>query len=96
MVDQCLNEIYISPRYVLNGSHKVNWKIKIETNVAAYVAHTKEYIMVDEVLGDERFPDGVDYKGWKNIFLSLSPASIAFHCKKPLTLHLKPQKNSTK
>lgn len=79
MVDSSSNELYISPRYVLNGQHKVNWKITAGTTVAAYVAHTKEYIMSEEVLGDPRFPYGIDYKGFHayfqplNIIYSLSP-----------------------
>lgn len=72
MVDSSSNELYISPRYVLNGQHKVNWKIKAGTTVAAYVAHTKEYIMSEEVLGDPRFPYGIDYKGFCVYFQPLT------------------------
>lgn len=66
MADLAAGEIYQSPRNVISDRHKVNWKIEPGKTLAAYVAYNKEYIMVDDVLGDSRFPEGVGYKG-KNI-----------------------------
>lgn len=63
LVDNGDCEIYRSPRFVTNGRHKVNWKIEPGTIVAAFVAYNKEYVMVDDVLADTRFPDGIGYKG---------------------------------
>lgn len=31
--------------------------------IAAYVAATHSYVLTDDVLGDERFPEGVGWKG---------------------------------
>lgn len=43
--------------------HKVNWKIGDGRTVASFVAQNKEYVMVEDILGDERFPDGVGHQG---------------------------------
>lgn len=62
MVDSASEEIYQSQRNFTGDRHKVNWKIQKGTTVAAYVAFKKEYVMVDDILGDERFPAGVGYQ----------------------------------
>lgn len=64
MADLAAGEIYQSPRNVISDRHKVNWKIEPGKTIAAYVAYAKEYVMVDEVLGDMRFPEAVAYKGY--------------------------------
>lgn len=63
MVDSASEEIYQSQRNFTGERHKVNWKIQKGSIVAAYVAFKKEYLMVDDILGDERFPAGVGYQG---------------------------------
>nr|CAH7748344.1 unnamed protein product [Callosobruchus chinensis] len=63
MVDSASDEIYQSQRNFPGERHKVNWKIQKGSIVAAYVAFKKEYLMVDDILGDERFPVGVGYQG---------------------------------
>ncbi|KAJ8934359.1 hypothetical protein NQ314_013400 [Rhamnusium bicolor] len=62
MVDFASEEIYQSQRNFPTERHKVNWKIQKGSIVAAYVAYKKEYIMVDDILGDERFPAGLGYQ----------------------------------
>nr|XP_023015593.1 cAMP and cAMP-inhibited cGMP 3',5'-cyclic phosphodiesterase 10A-like [Leptinotarsa decemlineata] len=63
MVDSASEEIYQSQRNFPGERHKVNWKIQKGSTVAAYVAFKREYLMVDDVLGDDRFPAGVGYHG---------------------------------
>lgn len=63
MVDSASEEIYQSQKNFPGERHKVNWKIQKGSIVAAYVAFKKEYLMVDDILGDERFPAGVGYQG---------------------------------
>ncbi|CAH1173827.1 unnamed protein product [Phaedon cochleariae] len=63
MVDSASEEIYQSQRNFTGDRHKVNWKIQKGSIVAAYVAFKREYLMVDDILGDERFPAGVGYHG---------------------------------
>ncbi|KAJ8952653.1 hypothetical protein NQ318_020968 [Aromia moschata] len=53
---------FIRARLIPTERHKVNWKIQKGTTVAAYVAYKKEYIMVDDILGDDRFPAGLGYE----------------------------------
>ncbi|XP_068082303.1 cAMP and cAMP-inhibited cGMP 3',5'-cyclic phosphodiesterase 10A-like [Anabrus simplex] len=54
-------EIVQCPKGRPNERHKVNWKIGPGTTVAAYVAEAKEYILVDDVVKDPRFPESC---GW--------------------------------
>lgn len=61
MVDDAANEIYYDT--TLPSRHRVNWKISLNSTVAAHVAYTKEYVMIEDLLGDSRFPDGLGYKG---------------------------------
>lgn len=63
MVDSGSEEIYQSQKNFQSERHKVNWKIQKGSTVAAYVAFKKEYVMVDDILGDERFPVGLGYQG---------------------------------
>ncbi|XP_072391177.1 cAMP and cAMP-inhibited cGMP 3',5'-cyclic phosphodiesterase 10A-like [Diabrotica undecimpunctata] len=63
MVDSASEEIYQSQRNFQGERHKVNWKIQKGSIVAAYVAYKREYLMVDDILGDDRFPAGVGYQG---------------------------------
>ncbi|KAG5883187.1 hypothetical protein JTB14_018203 [Gonioctena quinquepunctata] len=63
MVDSASEEIYQSQRNFPVERHKFKWKIQIGSTVAAYVAFKREYLMVDDVLGDDRFPAGVGYQG---------------------------------
>lgn len=66
MVDSASEEIYQVPKNVTDEAHKVNWKIQKGSTVAAYVAFKKEYILVDDILCDERFPAGLGYQGWSD------------------------------
>lgn len=63
LVDEASGEIYQEQAKVSGVRHRVNWKIEPEKTVAAYVAFTKEYVMIDDVLGDRRFPQGVGHTG---------------------------------
>ncbi|CAG9858267.1 unnamed protein product [Phyllotreta striolata] len=63
MVDHASEEIYQSQKNFQTPRHKVNWKIQKGSTIAAYVAFKKEYIMVDEILGDERFLHGLGFEG---------------------------------
>ena len=63
MVDTASEEIYQVPKNITDERHKVNWKIQKGSTVAAYVAFKKEYVMVDDILCDERFPAGLGYQG---------------------------------
>lgn len=62
-MDNVNKEIHQNPKNVQDPRHKVNWKIGDGRTVASFVAQHKEYVMLDDVLGDERFPDGVGYQG---------------------------------
>lgn len=63
LVDEAAGEIYQFQKSNTNDRHKVNWKIEEGKTVAAYVAFCKEFIMVDDILGDDRFLDGIGHKG---------------------------------
>lgn len=58
MVDDDSNDIIITRRTL---EMRKRWKIEEGTIVAAFVANKKEYVMVDDVNRDERFPGGVGY-----------------------------------
>ncbi|XP_030754671.1 cAMP and cAMP-inhibited cGMP 3',5'-cyclic phosphodiesterase 10A-like [Sitophilus oryzae] len=62
MVDTASEEIYQVPKNITDERHKVNWKIQKGSTLAAYVAYKKEYVMVDDILCDERFPAGLGYQ----------------------------------
>ncbi|GJQ85802.1 hypothetical protein Trydic_g20359 [Trypoxylus dichotomus] len=63
MVDLAQNEIYICPRNMNNVTtrNRITWKIEEGKSLAAYVACRMEYIMIDDILTDNRFPDGIPY-----------------------------------
>ncbi|CAH0549249.1 unnamed protein product [Brassicogethes aeneus] len=61
MVDEPRNEIYLVPKAIFNDRHKVNWKIQLNSTVAAYVVYKKEYVMLEDILNDDRFPNGLGY-----------------------------------
>ncbi|KAI4460298.1 cyclic nucleotide phosphodiesterase [Holotrichia oblita] len=63
MVDIHTQEIYICPKQTskINSRNRVSWKIEEGRSLAAYVACKMEYIMVDDILTDARFPDGIPY-----------------------------------
>ncbi|XP_060525449.1 cAMP and cAMP-inhibited cGMP 3',5'-cyclic phosphodiesterase 10A-like isoform X2 [Cylas formicarius] len=62
MVDTASEEIYQVPKNVTDEIHRVNWKIQKGSTVAAYVALKKEYVLVEDILVDERFPAGLGYQ----------------------------------
>lgn len=63
MVDEAAGEVYQIQKNVQSARHKVNWKIDDVQTVAAFVASNKEYVMVDDILDDTRFPQGVGNQG---------------------------------
>ncbi|KAL1488021.1 hypothetical protein ABEB36_015395 [Hypothenemus hampei] len=62
MVDSASEEIYQVPKNETDEQHKVNWKIQEGNTVATYVAFKKEFVLVDDILCDERFPTGLGYQ----------------------------------
>lgn len=62
IVDSASEEIYQVPKNVTHERHKVNWKIQKGSTVATYVAFKKEFVLVDDILCDERFPAGLGYQ----------------------------------
>lgn len=62
IVDSASEEIYQVPKNVTDERHKVNWKIQKGSTVATYVAFKKEFVLVDDILCDERFPAGLGYQ----------------------------------
>lgn len=77
-VDNVNQEIYKNPKNVQDPRHKVNWKVGDGRTVASFVAKHKEYVMVDDILGDERFPDGVGHQGDEKIKIIISVST--FYC----------------
>lgn len=63
LVDGATNEIYISHPFGTRERHKVRWQIETPATIATYVAKHKEYVVVDDVLLDYRFPEGIGYDG---------------------------------
>lgn len=57
-----MQEIYYSSTRLRNTYHKVGWKISTNSTIAAYVACTKEYVLLEDILEDDRFPEGLGYK----------------------------------
>ncbi|KAL1487955.1 hypothetical protein ABEB36_015336 [Hypothenemus hampei] len=62
MVDSASEEIYQVPKSVTEEQHKVNLKIQEGSTVATYAAFKKEFVLVDDILCDERFPNGLGYQ----------------------------------
>uniref|UniRef100_A0A0K8T459 GAF domain-containing protein n=2 Tax=Lygus hesperus TaxID=30085 RepID=A0A0K8T459_LYGHE len=75
-------ELFQYAQHIVSSSHRVNFKIKPGTRLAAYVGHTKEYIVTDDCGGDPRFPLGC---GWKN---STSRPALCVPLVTPDTLEL--------
>ncbi|XP_044258943.1 cAMP and cAMP-inhibited cGMP 3',5'-cyclic phosphodiesterase 10A-like [Tribolium madens] len=61
LVDRATNEIYVSHPNMARERHKVKWKIDEQVTVATYVAKKMEYVVVEDVLLDIRFPEGIGY-----------------------------------
>lgn len=59
LIDDTKTEIYLSTE--IDSRHKVNYKIEEGATVAAYVAHTKEYLMIEDIVDNPNFPDGIGY-----------------------------------
>lgn len=62
-VTQAKNEIYQTPRRIVSRHYITNWSIRKNSTVAAYVAATKEAVMVKDVWVDHRFPLGRNNRG---------------------------------
>lgn len=60
MVDELAQEIYFET--IAPSRHRINWKIEPNSTVAAYVAHSKQFVMLEDMQADTRFPDGLGYK----------------------------------
>lgn len=63
MVDEALDEIYLVPANATDERHRICWKIQSGTTVAAFVAYQKEFVMIEDLLEDERFPEGLGHTG---------------------------------
>lgn len=63
MMDAATSEIYQSYNTTLTDRYKIKWKIEEGTTVAAYVAYKKECVLVDDIICDSRFPEGIGYLG---------------------------------
>ncbi|GJQ80088.1 hypothetical protein Trydic_g19371 [Trypoxylus dichotomus] len=61
MVDQTSNEIYISNRQASSHTRRICWKVEKGKTVAAHVACTMEPVIVEDIIADARFPDGIAY-----------------------------------
>lgn len=62
LVDTALGEIYISRKNDDDdGGTRKKWPVEEGTIVAAFVAYKKEYILVEDIVGDARFPEGIGY-----------------------------------
>ncbi|KAK6640796.1 hypothetical protein RUM44_012493 [Polyplax serrata] len=66
-VDDSSEYLILNSKYMpSDGRHKVMYKIEPGQTVAAYVAYSQEFVIVDDILGDSRFPLGIP-GGTKNI-----------------------------
>lgn len=63
MMDPATNEIYQHYKTPLSDRYKIKWKIEEGTTVAAYVAYKKECVLLDDIICDSRFPEGIGYLG---------------------------------
>ncbi|XP_066908840.1 cAMP and cAMP-inhibited cGMP 3',5'-cyclic phosphodiesterase 10A [Halyomorpha halys] len=61
-IDALRNEIYRCPRTQRENSYLVRDKIGPGTTLPAYVAYTKNYVFVNDVINDENYPKGLDRK----------------------------------
>ncbi|XP_049820594.1 uncharacterized protein LOC126264914 [Aethina tumida] len=55
------NCIYQIPRYITNTRHCINWDIREGLTIAAYVAYTKQYIFLDNIISNPRYPLKLGY-----------------------------------
>jgi cAMP and cAMP-inhibited cGMP 3',5'-cyclic phosphodiesterase 10 len=75
MMDPTSNEIYQSRKTPLPDRQKIRWKIQEGTTTAAYVAYKKDYVLVDDILEDDRFPEGIGYESMQ-IFCVVGDTTI--------------------
>lgn len=69
MMDPATNEIYKSRKTAQGDRHKIRWKIEEGTTTAAYVAYKKDYVMIDDIIQDDRFPEGIGYESKSDFIL---------------------------
>ncbi|XP_044258941.1 cAMP and cAMP-inhibited cGMP 3',5'-cyclic phosphodiesterase 10A-like [Tribolium madens] len=62
MMDPATNEIYQSKKTSQRDRYKIRWKIQEGTTTAAYVAYKKNYVLIDDIIEDDRFPEGIGYE----------------------------------
>nr|CAD7443993.1 unnamed protein product [Timema bartmani] len=62
MIDSESEEIILHSRNAEHPHHGSRWKIETGRTLAAHVAFKKENVMVDDIIGDQRFPEGI---GWR-------------------------------
>lgn len=64
LVDRVTNDIYLSKMdSPQKDRFKVRWQTDEVSTVATYVAKMKEYVLVDDIIFDHRFPEGLGYNG---------------------------------
>nr|CAD7461433.1 unnamed protein product [Timema tahoe] len=63
MVDSLSEEITLHSRYANISCYDAKWKIETGHTLAAHVAFMKENVMVDDIIGDQRFPEGIGWRG---------------------------------
>nr|CAD7201405.1 unnamed protein product [Timema douglasi] len=63
MVDSLSEEITLHSRYANISRYDAKWKIETGRTLAAHVAFKKENVMVDDIIGDQRFPEGIGWRG---------------------------------
>lgn len=63
LVDHTTDELFLSSRIQTSDRYKVKWKIGPGATVAAHVAWSKDYVIIEDILDDDRFPEGIGYSG---------------------------------
>ncbi|XP_064626928.1 probable 3',5'-cyclic phosphodiesterase pde-5 isoform X4 [Lineus longissimus] len=64
LIDENSQELYcFNPNTNNNKTSSFSQRVGRGTCIAAYVAETKETVRINEILGDERFPEGVAING---------------------------------
>lgn len=61
LVDKIYNEIFFCPNGENVSTHRISWNIRSGRTIAAHVAHAREYVLVNDLFADDRFPEGT---GW--------------------------------